>query len=245
MSKRYVIADTCDVTWTRLRDKKIVMTTESQLASISQAVSEERIYGGIGGGTVALISSQKEIDLAVRDALWTLDYLEMSQGVEIDPTGEISITRMTEGAVTSDGEVTISNTTVTEGIIVDKDGSQDPVTFATGVAILPTPTTFVEGEAVTVFYKENVTGEMVTFDSNKFSEKYAVTYRTIAFDPTTMEHKKDIFIQFDEVKPSGAFDMSFEINSAITPELNFTVMKPQGKTALGRILVADPEPEQA
>ncbi|MEK4025515.1 hypothetical protein [Sporosarcina sp. FSL W7-1283] len=243
MNNRYVIADTCDVTWERIRDGKIVMTTESQLASISQAVSEERIYGGIGGGTVALISSQKEIDLSVRDALWMLDYLEMTQGVEINSAGTATITKKLEGKVADNAgtlEVTIDNTTVTEGVIVDKDGSQNVATFTTGVADLPLPAEAKDGDTVVVYIKEEVTGDMVTFSADKFSELYKCTYRTIAFDPSTMEHKKDIVIQFDSVKPSGSFDMSFEMNSPIAPEMNFTVLTPMGKKEMGRILVTDP-----
>lgn len=243
MNNRYVIADTCDVTWERIRDGKVIMTTESQLASISQAVSEERIYGGIGGGTVALISNQKEIDLSVRDALWMLDYLEMTQGVEINPAGEATIFKEAEGTVADNAgtlEVTISNTKVTEGIVFDKDNSQNPVTFTTGVAVLPLPSAAVEGDTVKVLYKEKITGEMVTFNSDKFSEKYRCTYRTIAFDPVTMSHAKDIVIQFDEVRPSGNFDMSFEMNSPIAPEMNFSVLTPTGKKEMGRILVTDP-----
>lgn len=243
MDNRYVIADTCDVTWQRVRDGKVVMTTESQLASISQAVSEERIYGGIGGGTVALISSQKEIDLSVRDALWTLDYLEMSQGVEIDSAGTATILKKLEGTVTDNSgtlEVTISNTTATEGIVVDNDGSQETVTFASGVAILALPTTLTDGDKVVVYIKEDVTGDTVTFRSDKFSETYSCTYRTIAYNPSTMEHVKDVIIQFDSVKPSGAFDLSFELNTPIAPELNFTVLTPQGSKEMGRIVVTDP-----
>lgn len=243
MNKRYVIADTCDVTWERIRDGKIVMTTESQLASISQAVSEERIFGGIGGGTVALISTQKEIDLAVRDSLWMLDYLEMTQGVEVNPEGKTTIIKQIEGVVEDNGgelEIKIDNNTVTEGILVDKDGTQEPLTLTTGVAALPQGSGFVEGDTVKVFIKEEITGEMITFDSDKFSEKYRATYRTIAYDPSTMEHKKDIVIQFDEVKPSGNFDISFELNTPIAPEMNFTVLTPIGKKEMGRILVTDP-----
>lgn len=244
MNNRYVIADTCDVTWERIRDGKVVMTTESQLASISQAVSEERIYGGIGGGTVALISSQKEIDLSVRDALWMLDYLEMTQGVEVDPAGTATIiTKKLEGKVEDNGgtlEVKIDDTAVTGAIIVDKDGSHEPATFTTGVATLPLPATAADGDTVTVYVKEDVTGETVTFNADKFSELYRCTYKTIAFDPSTMEHKKDVIIQFDSVKPSGSFDMSFEMNSPIAPEMNFTVLTPQNTKEMGRILVTDP-----
>lgn len=241
MNSRYVIADTCDVTWERVRDGKIVMTTESQLASISQAVSEERIYGGIGGGTVALVSSQKEIDLAVRDALWTLEYLEMSQGVEIDPDGVATVPKKVEGEVTDNAgafEVTIDDQNATEGTIVGADGKQEKVEFASGVA--ETSLSVEDGDKVVVYIKEDVTGDTVTFNSDKFSEAYKCTYRTIAYEPVSMKHVKDVIIQFDSVKPSGAFDLSFEMNSPIAPEMNFTVLTPQGTKEMGRILVTDP-----
>lgn len=243
MNNRYIIMDTCDVTWERLSDGKIVMTNVSQMSSLEQTVSEEKIYGGIGSGTVALVSAQKEQELTVRDSTWTLDYMEMSQGVKI-ADGTATIKRKASLVVTDNLgtlEVTLPvGVTVTEAIFVDKDGSQDAVTVTANKIEVPELSVAIAGDTVDVFYDEVVTGEGIVFDSKKFSEVFKCTYKTIAYDPETMEIAKEVIIQFDRVKPSGNFSLNFEMGTPQTPEMNFTVLTNLNNNEFGRILLVDP-----
>ena len=81
VSPKYIIHDTCDVIFEEIgTGGKVIATTEAQLASISQTVDEQEVRGGIGGAQVAEITSQKTIEASFRDALFSMDYLEMTQG---------------------------------------------------------------------------------------------------------------------------------------------------------------------
>lgn len=240
MKNKVVINDTADVIWKRISDGHTVFTTEAQLASISQAVDEEKLYGGIGNRPVALLRSNKEIDLAVRNALWDLEYLSMTQGVAVEPDGKAQVKKIEALTVQDNGGeliVEISDTAIDgEVVVYDIDGSQSSV-LATGKEVVVSEGFKAkEGDDVTVIYKREVTGESVAFDSKKFSEKYSVEYQTIAYDPETMLPVYDIYIQFYEVIPSGEFEMSLENGTALTPELNFTVVAPAGETVMGRIV---------
>ena len=75
-----VLQDVADVT---IRDKEtgmVVATTEAQMSSISQTISEEDLRGGIGNGRVFLIRSDKTIDLTLRSATFDPLYLAITQG---------------------------------------------------------------------------------------------------------------------------------------------------------------------
>lgn len=236
---RYVINDTADVIWKRKSDGHLVFTTEAQLASISQAVSEERLFGGIGNKTVAILSTEKTVDLTVRNSLWDLEYLSMTQGVAIESDGTATVKKQEKLTVKDNSgtlELEVTGTPIGDVTVFDVDGTQESATPVTGVVEVPITFTAIEGDELDVIYNEEVTGGIVTFDSETFSEKYEVEYRTIAYDPSTMEVTQDIYIQFDEVKPSGNFEMSFENGTALTPELNFMVTTPLGKTEMGRVI---------
>lgn len=241
MKNKVVVNDTADVIWKRKSDGHVVFTTEAQLASISQAVDEEKLYGGIGNQTVALLRSNKEIDLAVRNALWDLEYLSMTQGVAIQEDGQAVVKGKEIVAVEGDEigglTITLTETPVDDtATIFDLDGSQQEVAVATGSIEIPEGFEAKAGDEVTVIYDKDVTGETVVFDAKKFSEKYSVEYQTLAYNPETMQPAYDIYIQFDEVVPSGAFEMSLENGTPYTPELNFSVMTPTGKSEMGRII---------
>ncbi|HLG28299.1 MAG TPA: hypothetical protein VI423_10980 [Paenisporosarcina sp.] len=238
MSKNYVVMDTCNLFLKAKSDGATIMSTTLQLASISQSITDERLKGGIGNGTLAILSTDKELTVNTRDALWNMDYLAMSQGVKVNASGAATI-RKTETVVVV-GTTTLTATVVgtptgTTATYIDKDGSQKSGTVSAKVVTL-TGGTFTAGEFVTVFYDASVTGEMVVFDSKTFSEKYSLELQTIAYDVASNIVVKDIYIQFDEVKPEGNFEMSFEAGSAISPELSFMVLTPQSSSVMGRII---------
>lgn len=262
---RYVIADTCDVTFERLSDDKVIATAEAQLASISQTVDEQEIRGGLGGSLIATITSQKTIEASFRDALFSMDYLEMTQGTQAGDTEVEYLVNMSakyEGDETS-GTLTVSTDEdnkqvmdATEAVYTNAvTGRQSKVAIEKGKITVDDAKAFFDTEAATAMGQEIVvedglqvnvlvsvkaTGMGISVRSDVFPEKFRLTYRTIAFDPKTMEHVKDIVIQFNEVKPSANFDLGFEMSTPIAPEFTLQVMKPQGCTELGRIVAVDP-----
>lgn len=238
MGKTY-IADTADVIFRRKSDGHVVFTAEAQLASLEQAVSEETIRGGIGNRPLYRIRSEKDVTLSVRNATFDLEFLSMTQGIAIT-NGSVQITKIEKDLVVEDNagtlEVTITGTPVGSTVtVINKDGESEEAAVATNVVTIPTGHAAV-GEKVTVAYKSSVTGNIVEIESDKFSENYEVQYHTIEYDTDTNEVVKDIYFIFDNVSPSGAFSLSLENGTALTPELSFTALADSGSNKIGRVV---------
>src|SRR5699024_10947564 len=91
------------------------------------------------------------------------------------------------------------------------------------------PPTFAEdGEDVQVIIEEEVIGKSVKMHSDRFAEKYKVQYQTIVYDAKAEAVVADLYIVFNEVSPSSAFDMSLENGTAYTPELTFRATSNEG-----------------
>lgn len=241
-AKPLVLADTCDVTLEDLATGKIIMSAQAQLASISQTVDEQEIRGGIGGGLIATITSQKNIEATFRDALFSMDYVSMVSGVEYEDQ-EVEFLVQLKGRVNNEGKLVITDEEVATGIVTTEEGAQIEVAFDAGVASTELETIMPdakEGDEITVAVKKTEKGKGVTIRADKFPQKFRLTYRTVGMDPTTLEHVNDILIQFYEVKPSGNFDLGFEMSTPITPEMTFNVTKPLGCNELGKIVAVKP-----
>ncbi|GIN23114.1 hypothetical protein [Siminovitchia fordii] len=241
-NQELVVMDTVNVFLKRKRDGHLVAKTKTQMGSISQTVSSEKLYGAIGNQTVAILETQKEVSLSYRNALWDLEYLSMTQGVSIeDKTAKI---KRNETAIVESGNdgltITVKGTPVDNtAVLFDTDGSQQEVAVTTKTIEIPTGYKAREGDTITVVYDEEVTGQGVTFDSAKFSEYYEIEMSTICYDPKTMAVVKDLYIQFDQVKPSGEFEMSFENGQPLTPEISLEAMAPDGTSEMGRVFTVD------
>lgn len=226
---KFVIHDTADVLIRHKASGKVILNAEAQLASISGTISEEDLRGGIGNKKLYKIRNDKDINLTVRSAFGDLEYWAMTQGATIDDAGTAQVTKFVSKVVVDNAgnlEVTGLPATITQAIIEDKDGSQDPVTVTTGVAELPTGAIAVAGDTVKVFYKETITGKKIKIEASKFSEKYEVEYRTISYNPETAEVYSDIYFLFPNTIPSGEFEISLENGNTYTPEIKFSVLTP-------------------
>ncbi|CAI6287801.1 hypothetical protein NHM07_07885 [Bacillus subtilis] len=73
-------------------------------------------------------------------------------------------------------------------------------------------------------YQIEKVGRRLAIKASKFSERYEVEYRTIAYNPDTEEVYSDIYIQFPNVSPSGEFEMSLENGNALAPEIKFEAL---------------------
>lgn len=216
----YVI-DVADVTFKRKSDGHIVFTSEAQMSSLSQTVDEEAIQGGIGSKTLYTVKSNKQMELSVRNATFNLEWLAMTQGVKVEDGGVATVMKdytvdVAEGAAAVDAP----DGTVT---IVNEDKESQTAEAADGSVIIPAEFA-ADGDSITVIAEEEVVGKSVEIRSDKFSEKYEVQYKTIVYDNTTDTHVHDLYINFYEVSPSSAFDLSLENGTAFTPELTFTAM---------------------
>lgn len=226
MGKTY-IADTCEVVYRRKSDGHTIFTAEAQLASIAQAISEEIVRGGIGNRALFMLRHSKETTLSVTNAMFDKEYLAMTQGVSVT-NDTIEIQEVEKELTVTDNTGTLEVTVVgtpsgTTAHVINANGESESATISGSVVTIPTGHA-EEGESVDVIYKKSVTGNVVEFEADKFSENYEVQYRTIEYSADTNQIVNDIYFVFDKVVPSGAFDMSFENGSALTPELSFNAM---------------------
>lgn len=85
-----IIADVAEIILKRISDNKIILIAETQLASISQKVTEEKIKGGRGNALISLLRTGREIDFTVKNAVFDTDYLEMISGMSfVDETNTV------------------------------------------------------------------------------------------------------------------------------------------------------------
>lgn len=234
---KLVIQDTAEILVTNIDTGKIVMMGEAQVAGIEQSVAEEVIRGGIGNRSIFMMRSDKEMVLNMTSATFDMDYLALTQGVEIEEEGSTTVTKAISLTVATGGTVTIPNAPaeLTTATVRAGSGEQDEAAVATGIATIPVGLA-AEGDKVEVFYKEEVTGRAIELDAAKFSDKYKVEYRTIAYSVENAKVHSDIYFIFDEAIPSGNFSLSLESGAAYAPELTFTVMAPIGSTKLGEMI---------
>lgn len=216
------IMDVCDVTFTRKSDGHVVFTSEAQTSTLSQTVDEETIQGGIGSRSIYTIKSNKAVELTVRNATFDLEWLAMTQGVKTISGNEFVVKKKIEGVLGEDLSIDAPES-VADGdtiSVLNKHKQSTKVTVATGSATVEAG--FAEpGDKVQIVYDATVTGDTVEMRADKFAEKYEVQYNTVVYDADTEAHVYDLYINFFEVSPSSAFDMSLENGTAFTPELTF------------------------
>ena len=243
-----VIQDVADVI---IRDKEtgmVVATTEAQMSSIEQTISEEDLRGGIGNGRVFLIRSDKTINLTMRSATFDPLYMAITQGVEAKEKA-VKVTRVKVGEVDGAGTIKIPYEPMEGGVITArslKTGKQiklEDTAVVDRVVTVPIADADTEvalalkaGDKVTITYQILIAGSAITFDSSKFSKKYEVEYRTIAYDQDTGRPDTELYFIFPEVIPSGAFTMSLENGSVYTPEFTLSVNAPVGSTEMGEFI---------
>ena len=236
-----VIQDTADVIITDLITGKVVMNAEAQIGTISGTTEEEDLFGGIGNKKLYKIRSQKNIELTMSSAFADTEYWAMQQGVQVDEAGTATVTKSAFLKVTDNAgalEVTIPSAPagLVEAILVDKDGSQDPVTVTTGVITVPVGSIAKAGDEVQVFYQDTITGNKVELNAAKFSNKVKIEYRTISYNPETAAVYADVYFLFAEAIPSGNFEIGLTNGQVYSPEVTFSVVAPKGSDVLGEIV---------
>lgn len=236
---RTLISDTADVVFRRKSDGKTVFTGEAQLAGLSGEISEDDVRGGIGNRKISKIRSDKALTLTVRDALFDLEYLSMTQGVAIK-SGTANVFKTESNLTVVDTAGTLGITVVGAPLdnkvtLTNAKGETTNVVVATKKATVPAQFA-AKDEKVTALYRETVTGNIVTLDSKTFSESYEVEYRTIAYNPATNKVVSDIYFQFDNALPAGSFDISLENGNALAPEITFDALAAPGGSEMGRVI---------
>jgi len=237
---KLLISDTCDAVIKRKSDGHVVATAETTTSAISQSLGvNERIWAGISSKPVGIIRGQKEVTTNFTNAMWNLDFLAMTQGVAVQEDGSIEVEHREDGLTVTDNagtlEVTITGTPVGSTVyVVNEEGETESASVATQTVTVPTGHAEA-GDVVSVIYTKSATGDIVSLETDKFSEAHEIHFNTIGYNPDTNEVVADIYIQLDHVLPSGDFEFSFENGSAISPEMNFDALTPPNSKEIGRI----------
>jgi glucose dehydrogenase len=230
-----IVNDVCDVVFKRLSDGKIAFTAEAQLSSVSQKITENKIKAGIGNKTIAVLRSDKEIELNVRNGIFTTEFLEMSSGLTFN-TETNTIWKKEEGLVSDGSSVTITGTPKVGGKIkvIGSDGATVDGTYATGEV---TFTGGVADKRYTVIYEFDATNSnALKLTSDSFSQNYQVEYSTVVYDPETNEILSDLYLVFNSATPAGDWNLSFENGKPLSQELKFTCLSPIGSNEIGKII---------
>jgi hypothetical protein len=236
---KILISDTADVVMRRKSDGKTIFTAEAQTAGITQDISETDVRGGIGNKKIAVIRSDKSIKLKTKMALFDLEYLSVTQGVAV-VNGSANVFKTEENLLVVDAagilSVTVTGTPIDNKVtLTNLKGVSQEFTVTTKKATVLAAFA-AAGEAVSALYKEAVTGNIVSLDSKKFSENYEVEYHTIAYNPSTNQVVSDIYFQFDNCLPAGAFDISLENGNALSPALDFEALAALNSSEIGRVI---------
>lgn len=238
-----LIHDSCDVVIENKRTGNIILTTESQLNSISGTLGiDTTIFGGIGVRPISKVRGQKELSTTYRNAMYNKETLAMQHGVEVKEE-VIILSKIKEGLKVEEGKVTLDEVLASEDVVLrNTDGETIKVT-ATDKTV-EVPVDFAkDGEIVNLSFKEEVTGESIDILSDKFSDAHKITYHTIAYDRNNVV-RKDIYIVLYHAIPSSEFEMSLEMGEPIAPEIVFDVMVDPGTNLMAKIIEVDREDEQ-
>lgn len=241
---KLLVIDTADCVMKRKSDGHIFITAEAQLSSISGTLGiNEKIFGGIGNKSLAVMKGQKEVTSTLRNAFYDQQFLALTQGVAIKEDGSATVYKTEKSLKVADNagalEITITGTPIDNTVhIRNAKGDVEQATSTTGKVTVPVGHA-TEGELVSVTYQEAVTGDILELDSEKFAEAFTLEYHTIAYDPDTNAVVKDIYIQLDHVIPSDDFELSLENGTAVAPEVTFECLAAPNSTQIGRIIEVD------
>jgi len=243
MTKDLVIHDTCEVIIEDLVTKDVIGIGYAQIAGLEQTLTEDELRGGIGNKLAYMIRSAKDISLNVTSATFKPEFLALMSGEKMKTFTE-EVTRIVyltvkDGASgTKEIELPTKLTALTAIRVEDTDGKQHNLVPSAGVIDASTLKA-TAGTELEAYYLESVTGEGVAFKTNKFPNKFKVTYRTVTYDRELAMIDKNLWFVFDEAIPSGAFTLSLENGSPYIPELNFRVTAPKGCNTLGRTFTTE------
>lgn len=233
--KELIIQDVCNAIITK--GDKVVANTKLQMSSIEGSLNTEELRAGLGNKKFYVIKNQKDMTLNFRNAVFSEDWVSLTQGVDILDSKTVEVTRA-ETICIEDGKVSydLKGTPVGDEVKIEDDTGVVKTVTTTGTVLdLTSETTITSMEEIVVIYKEEVTGSSIEFDAEKFPGNYKVELQTIAYDLDGNIHS-DIFFIFPNCSANGELNLSFEAGSVITPEISFDVLQPKCGSAMGEMI---------
>ncbi|PAV30166.1 hypothetical protein CIL05_06780 [Virgibacillus profundi] len=237
MNKTYII-DVAEAIVTRKSDKHTVFMGTGSTAGFNITGESETQRGGIGVKPVYRYNHSKTVELNITDVVFDLNYLAMTQGVEI-ADGSATVKKTETGLIVQSDvdalSVTLTGTPVDSTAILINGGESVEVAVATDSVSVPEGFA-EEGDKVTAIYKEEAQGKVIDIDASKFSESYEIQYRTIEYDTKTNTVVNDIYFIFDNVVFNTEFEMALEAGTPLTPALTMEALTGDDEDKIGRVV---------
>lgn len=229
-------------------DGQVFGTTTLQDANIEVQVQENDVRGGRGNQLLAVLHSDRDINISLTDVEFKYDWLAKQLGQDI-VTGAGRAYAMPKWYTVQDGGTTgVDSITLDEApddmnpelAIYDENG--EPIT---GFTVNGSDVEFsgtgavVAGDKVevrTYAYNTDPTTETIEIDNSVFADGVKAVLETLEIDNNENPTHK-VQYQFDNSLPSGNFTISTaSAREAQTQEFSLRVVKPSDSNVVGRVL---------
>ena len=180
-------------------------------ASIDKSIDTEEIRAGEAWGVKALMYTNPSMELTLIPAFWDDFFIEDAAGSVFE--NAVATTLPENEAITfvlstADATATMTGTPVDDEVQVqDSTGKLWAATFAAGTI------TVVGGAALAgtsgyALFKIAVTGDVLTFESEKYPEVHGITLRTSAIDTDSNKIVANLYFAFDNVVSDGSLALA-------------------------------------
>ena len=214
-------------------DKEVNLTMRSAIADVEYWAMTQGVTVDQAG--VALVTEKGEIEIVENSTTLALEITALP--TDFADTEVAYIDLVDKNGIHHLHPVLAGVVDLTQEFVNQKVANEQAVGVAPQpVNLKSTTSAYASGDKLVVFFQKEVVGKQVKIDSNKFSGKYKVEMRTIAYDLDSAQVTSDIYFIFPETIPAGEFDISLENGSVYTPEISFSVMNPIGNSEMGQII---------
>ena len=225
----------------------LIASTTLSSADIKITVDEKEVRGGKGDNLIAILHSARKVEITTSEMLFKWDWIanQLGQTAVVGATVAWAIPKFYTAATTTGVTIGISPLPLAtnSGIeIYSSAGVLIPsanytVVAATGIITFTSGVT--AGNIVEVRgykYTTAATASTISIDNTSFADGVVCILSTIEIDedetPLNM-----IQFQFDEVLPSGNFDVATKsARDASVSNFTFKAIKPRTSDTIGRII---------
>lgn len=221
---------------------EVFATTTLQSADIEIAVKENEVRGGKGNSLLAVIHSDRDINVKMTDAEFKYEWMarQLGQTIVTGAGKAYAMPKYYTATGESDVSITLDETPVIGTLAIYKDGkfipasqyslSDKAVTFTSGV---------VSGDEIEVRTYQFATSaetQTLAIDNKVFAKGCKLILETIEIDDEEQPTYKVQYV-FEKAVPTGNFSVKTAAErTAQAQEFNLRVLKPAGDNVVGSVV---------
>lgn len=194
--------------------EQLMLVGKTELnTSITQSIQSTSIYAGKGSQKVFEFNYQKELAIAIEDAVFDAKYIAMQNGTKIvNQLANFYVTK----EVTFDalGKVTLDSTPVGEVQVLLDNGEYKNLK-PTGNEILDV---LLKDKKTKVVYAESTMMDTITIDSKTFPKAMKLVMNVDIY--TNSGKQMEMQIEVPQFKPDGALEISLTTDGVASSALN-------------------------